>query len=360
MSTRSPADSWHGHPFRTRVGALALAGMVGLTTAGCLTRPPHAPGPPSQQVAFTEPGVHTWEVPRGVHYATVEVTGAGGGPGRDADADGGAGAVATATIPVEHGSTLTIVVGGRGGAPADPDEATVPGQPVPGGDGGTGGGAAGGAGAAHLSAPQYAIFFDGGPGGGGGGGASDVRMGAGDETGLASRLVVAGGGGGGGAVPGGDAGLVGSAGADGLHEWLTQPQPPQPDVPVPGGSGGTATAGGAGSGRGLAGVLGAGGRGADAPPVSIDGTGGSPALTYLGHGGGGGGGGAFGGGGGDSGHSLSVGGTSVRRTASGGGGGASYITPDAVCVSPVTVATEVADGAVTITFHRGARPPTCP
>jgi hypothetical protein len=112
-------------------------------------------------------GVQSFVVPAGVTSITVSVSGAAGGP----DGYGtqpGLGATVTATLAVTPGTTLTLQVGGVGGAGTD----AVPGS------GGYNGGGAGGADTSYA--------------GGGGGGASDIRMGG---TASSTRVIVAAGGG---------------------------------------------------------------------------------------------------------------------------------------------------------------------
>lgn len=236
----------------------------------------------------------TWTVPAGVHSAKFTVLGAAGGDGTGGAGDvGGLGGRAIATAAVVPGSTITIVVGGQGVTPPNPD-----GCPSPtGAAGGFNGGAVGGNG------------NQGQCGGSGGGGASDIRF-AGNA--LANRLIVAGGGGGGtndfaGGAGGGTVGVAGG-GVSGAG----------------GGGGGTQAAGGA---------FGAGDENGSAGALGVGGTGGS----NCGRGGGGGGGGFFGGGGG---------GAAECAQGGGGGGGSAHGPAGAVLAAGVRVGA----GVVTVTF----------
>jgi hypothetical protein len=112
----------------------------------------------------------TWVVPAGVTAATFDVYGAAGGQLEFNISPGGRGGRATATIPVTPGSTITIVVGGKG-----EDVGSCSSGPIKGGFNG------GGAGGESVCD------------GAGGGGASDVRIGG---NALSNRVLVAGGGGG--------------------------------------------------------------------------------------------------------------------------------------------------------------------
>jgi hypothetical protein len=76
-----------------------------------------------------------------------------------------------------------------------------------------------------------------------------------------------------------------------------------------------------------------------------------PQSLIAGIGAGGGGGGYFGGGGGGAGYVIHF----YGYDPSGGGGGSSFITPSALCTSPVETGAQSGDGAVTITYN----PPSC-
>ena len=187
---------------RARPVALSVTLIAALAAAAL---PSTALAKPVRTVTFDHPGVHTWQVPRGVRFATFDVFGAMGGslPGI---AFGGLGAHVRVTIAVPQRGTLTILVGGAGGSVSGRSR----------GAGGFNGGAPGGDEAQDSVIPITPPFvLPGGPGGGGGGGASDVRTGPAGDAGLASRLIVAGGGGGAGEVIGGAGGLNGEDGADG-------------------------------------------------------------------------------------------------------------------------------------------------
>jgi Glycine rich protein len=203
-----------------------------------------------------------------------DVWGAQGGFPQGGDRSlAGFGAHVRAVLSVHAHETLTIVGGGGGGGGGQGDHNT--------GNGGVGG-FNGGAGGGNSSQAT--------DGGDGGGGASDIRTGAGDSSGLPTRLLVAGGGGGAtgstGCGQGGAGGPVGQDGKDGC------PTPP-PSATGRGGGGGTLSAGGTGgaSMRGAAGANGA---------LGIGGAGHSDTFggQFSSGGGGGGGGGYFGGGGG--------------------------------------------------------------
>ena len=314
------------------MGAVAVAAALAMTTAAaCRTPgwPPHG-GPDGggvRTVTFDTAGAHTWTVPAGVRFATFDLVGAEGGGGEP-----GQGAHVRATIHVEPGQTLTLVVGGEGGDPV--------GQTA--GAGGVGGGAAGGTGGDPFALPpEYGIPpFPGGVGAGGGGGASDVRTGAGDGTGLATRLVVAGGGGGAAGVAGGDGGLEGLPGDDGS---VTYNIPDFPPAIVAGGM-----PGGGSDGLGLP--------GADGPDARLDTAAGRPGASYSGNAGGGGGGGLVGGGGGQSASSGQSGIVQWSGVASGGAGGSSLVPADGPCPTVVEDGVRAGDGRITVTFRRGAAP----
>jgi hypothetical protein len=335
----------------TGIGGAAAMGLLAAGAAAC------TPAPGNTTVAFDEPGAHEWVVPDGVHWVSVDALGAGGGTGGVAEAVGGVGARVQTAVAVEPGTTITIVVGGRGGDAVGRSGEAVP----PAGAGGIGGGAPGGVGAADLiGPPESGVTIFGGPSGGGGGGASDVRTGPATAEGLASRLVVAGGGGGGGSVAGGAGDLVGQDGGDGIIRTFFANEEIEEPIPVPGGGGGTATTGGTARPNASPGALGVGGAGGAAPASRIDVVAGRPAIIQNGQGGGGGGGGAYGGGGGPE---ASSGGVGLHRsdgTSGAGGGGSSYATPDALCAPIAGPDGPTGDGSVTLTFRVGADAPDCP
>jgi hypothetical protein len=165
------------------------------------------------------PNMQNVTVPLFVNFMQVDITGGAGG-NYHGHARPGYGARVQATIPVIPGTVLYVMVGGKGGLTFDGS-------------------------------------YNGGRGCGGnnGGGASDIRIGG---MALTNRIVVAGGGGAEGAgdsgggcalcgpLQGGDAGLVGNAGASGCT--------------TAGGGGGLANSGGvAGGSGGHQGTLGNGG-----------------------------------------------------------------------------------------------------
>ncbi len=140
----------------------------------------HAGTVPPVVVEFDFTGAaQTWTVPAGVSEATFDVFGAQGGSGNIEQGPeghpGGLGGRATATIAVTAGSTVTIMVGGKGDDFVnDPMICNTQGGFNGGGDAGAQDG-------------------DEGFCGQGGGGASDVRIGGAN---LSNRVLVAGGGGG--------------------------------------------------------------------------------------------------------------------------------------------------------------------
>jgi Glycine rich protein len=276
--------------------------------------------PPTQTVTFDVEGAHSWTVPPGVNYATIDAYGASGGGN-----DPGLGARVRATIAVSNGQTFTIVVAGEGGDPAGQTR----------GAGGFGGGGAGGAGGSGLEP-----FLPAGPAAGGGGGASDVRSGPADDSGLASRLLVAAGGGGAGSAGGGAGGLSGAPGADGSVVY--DPAVFEP-VAVPGGGA-------------AAGSVGAGHPGADGPPATFEFIAGRPVGSFAGAGGGGGGGGLVGGGGGAAASSGQAGILRWTGSSSGGGGGSSLMPATTDCPTVVEDGVRAGDGLVVITFHKGNSP----
>ena len=303
------------------VGVLGVVTSVGILAAGPGVEAAPAT-PPTRTVTFDVEGVHSWTVPAGVRYATIDAYGASGG-----GTDPGLGARARATVAVTTGQTLTVVVAGEGGDPV--------GQTA--GAGGFGGGGSGGAGGAGLF-----DFLIAGPAAGGGGGASDVRTGAADDTGLDSRLLVAAGGGGAGDAAGGAGGATGAPGADGAIVYDFEIFPP------------FVVAGGAAAG----GAPGVGAPGADGPPARLEFIAGRPVGNFRGAGGGGGGGGLVGGGGGLSSTNGQAGGL-IRwtGTSSGGGGGSSLVPTDVDCPTIVEDGVRSGDGLVVITFHRGNAAP---
>jgi hypothetical protein len=267
---------------------------------------------------YNTPGTYSWTVPAGVTRAEFDLSGAQGG-GTTFVATGRAGAHVRAVLSVKPGEALTVLVGGHGGT-GDHNAGT-------GGAGGSNGGASGG-----DSAPLWGEA-------GGGGGASDIRTGAAGSGGLSTRLLVAGGGGGtdsdsASCGQGGAGGLVGLGGQNGCL--------PMSSPAAGGGGGGTASAGGAGgTGEGVNGSGGANGT------LGSGGAGGSD-TGFQGIGAGGGGGGYYGGGGGGSGYFVPP---NQGTGPGGGGGGSSFITPTALCSSPVDTGVQTGDGAVTITYN---------
>jgi len=184
-------------------------------------------------------GMQTWVVPAGVTAVRVNLYGAGGGePHSDGFHPGLGGRAETDHYAVTPGSTLHVVVGGKG---ARPDNNST-------GAGYNGGGAG----------RQF-----------GGGGATDIRIGG---TALVNRVLVAGGAGGTGSFGGqngGDGGGLTGGGA----------------------GGGTQTAGGVGTYPSWSGSFGQGGPGPNSGPNVVGGGGGG---WYGGAGGPGGGGGGSG------------------------------------------------------------------
>ena len=241
------ARSWMGH---TR--ALVIVGTAVLT---CLLALPTSGAAATWKFGYTG-GMQSWVVPAGATSAYFDIYGAAGGEPYIATFNPGKGGRAQAELRLTPGSTVHIVVGGKGGYP----------------DAGYNGGGRG---------RQF-----------GGGGATDIRIGG---TGLNDRVLVAGGGGGAGQYSGdtgGDGGgLTGTGGSGGF-----------------GGGGGTQTAGGSGTYPMWDGSFGQGGPGIGAGP------------NVTGGGGGGwyGGAGGPGGGGGGSGYGPS--GTEFRTGVSGGDG----------------------------------------
>jgi hypothetical protein len=242
------------------VGSVMLTLLVGSSAAA----PVCGGGTCTETFAFTG-AAQTWTVPTGVTQATFDAYGAEGGGTSPGFAQGGRGGHATADLTLSPGATVTIVVGGSGGA--------VPncGGGAQSGVGGFNGGATGGA-PGSGNCP-----------GAGGGGASDVRIGG---SGLAARMLVAGGGGGAAPVTG-PFGFANGGGGGGLNGQAGNAA----DVADDGGSGGDQT-GASGSGQ-----LGDGSAGTDQGTEFTAGGGGGGGY-YGGAGGpnlaGGGGGSGFG------------------------------------------------------------------
>ncbi len=279
-------------------------------------------------ISFTTPGSYSWTVPDGVTRASFDVYGAAGGAAAYVKppstivvtGTGGLGAHVQAILSVTPGQTLAILVGGRGG------------------DGGSQGAAGGFNGGAGDTGGIAGV-------GGGGGGASDVRTGAGDTSGLSSRLLVAGGGGGASTLTGtdargGDGGLVGADGQPGSDGQLGGSQGGGGGGASAGGAGGAGVAGFPGTTSGASGALGVGGQGAPAPAGNGD--------TTFGAGGGGGAGGLYGGGGGGSG-AVDVSGGYFEPPAA-GGGGSSLATVNTGCQPTFFTGVQSGDGLVTITY----------
>jgi hypothetical protein len=158
---------------RRRAAAILLPVLALALWAAPAATPARAQPAPMEVVFEYTGAAQTWTVPAGVTEATFDLYGAEGGgrlavPARQ----GGLGGWAGATLPVQPGSTITILVGGMGGSASCRFVAS------PGAAGGFNGGGAGG----DSRCP-----------GSGGGGATDVRIGGAD---LAQRVLVAGGGGG--------------------------------------------------------------------------------------------------------------------------------------------------------------------
>ena len=295
------------------LSAVALAGSAAAALpSSCLD------SGPTVTCSFSYTGdEQTFVVPAGVSSLDVNAVGAGGGGGAGggiAGDGGGLGAsVSDMAVPVSGGSSLTVVVGGRGGQAdrtVDTSIRGLGGVPGGGGDGGLGG-----------------------SGGGGGGGYSGLLDGS-------SPLVIAGGGGGGGGESGGQGGWGGNPL---FHEqtgdvFLGDGEHSRCFTPGAGGGGvGTDTQGGtAGDTEDPVGV-----------PFGVPGTdgmslagghGGEGDTGFAGAGGGGGGGYYGGGGGGNS------------RCGGGGGGGGSNF--------PAGVTFSVADGVPASVTIRYAVPVT--
>ena len=265
-------------------------------------------------VTFSATGAaQSFTVPSGIETLTVTADGAQGGSTGATLQAGGLGGSVTATLSVVPGSTLSVVVGGRG-----TDEDNFPPDPVAGGFGGGGTGAEGGQSQSS---------------GAGGGGGSFI-------FGPSGTTLIAAGGGGGAAgqstftVLGGNGGTPAGAGASDTTYADT------------GGTGATISApgaGGTGAGAPYPGSSGASGTGpASSGTFGIGGAGG--AAESLSFGGGGGGGGYFGGGGGGGGGGGSA-----------GGGGSSFsVDPSAT----FTTGTWSGDGEVAISYSSVSPPPT--
>src|SRR5919108_6460813 len=72
--TRPPSEG--SHMLRARPVALSVTLIAALAAAAL---PSTALAKPVRTVTFDHPGVHTWQVPRGVRFATFDVFGAMGG-----------------------------------------------------------------------------------------------------------------------------------------------------------------------------------------------------------------------------------------------------------------------------------------
>ena len=292
----------------TSLGALGLF-VAAAPTALADALPSNCTGDATITCTFAYDGTNgadgtpqTWTVPAGVSSAYFDVLGSAGGdsPGDPASGTGGLGGETTGTLLLAPGTTVSVLVGGRG------SYSTTTGAGI--------GGFNGGGGATSTS----------GHGGVGGGGASDVRVGG---TGLGNRLLIAGGGG-------------GSA---------TEFAPPNPSQ---GGAGG-GTVGGNGTGTpadtngGGGGTQNSGGSAGPGATNGRSGQGGSGDVF-----GGGGGGGYFGGGGGSSG-TANVG---------GGGGGSGFFSPDTTRVTAGSTAAGIwqGNGLVTLRYSRAAQTITFP
>jgi hypothetical protein len=249
-------------------------------------------------VAYSSPGEYTFKVPAGVTSITVTALGAQGGYSPSSLNYGASVTSVLSTTPCE---TLTVLVGGQGGEPADIDFNNVE-LGTAGGLGGFNGGGNGGQGG------DSTVRELGARGGYGGGGASEVRRGS-------DRLVVAGGGGGRGGNAGGAGGDSGSSGGD-----------------ISDATGGGAGSGGSGGSAGTP-------NGASGGSVN-GGDGGQGSSNVISYGGGGGGGGGYGGGGGGGGGVYASGNGS--QGAGGGGGGSLGDT--------VIDGSNSGDGSVSITF----------
>ena len=240
--------------------------------------------------------VQSFVVPSGVTSIAFTAVGASGGydngPNGNGMASGGYGGVATGTLTVTPGSTLYVVVGGRG---LSSSAFRYPPSTLAGGYNGGG------------SSGCSTCTSDGGSGGG----ATDIRTSSSDLT---TRLVVAGGGGG--------------ADGDALRSW-------------PGGNGGglvgvsvagEVQGGVATDAFGGSQTSGGGASSCEIPPLNTDGTLGNGGTSPAG---GGGGGGYYGGGGGCS---------------SGGAGGSGYCDATLCTSAAYSVASSFGAGSVTFTY----------
>lgn len=243
----------------------------------------------SQSFVATSTGT-SFIVPGGVTTLRVKCWGAGGGGGggglNNSGGVGGGGGFAGANITVTGGETLTVRIGGAGGAGIN-DLAS---------NGDDGGGGGGGGYSAVLRGSTFLIQC----GGGGGGGSASAGGETGGPGGAGGGLDGVDGTDGANSSPGlGKAGLKGTstAGGAGGNDGTGNP-----------GTDGAADAGGAGGAGGATSAGGAGGENGGA-------AGGGGATTNAGAGGGGAG--RFGGGGGESG---------VAEGAGGGGGGSDLVT----------------------------------
>lgn len=322
-------------------GALALGSAAAVSVATGTAAQAASPCTTSGTTVtctYTGAGTYSFPVPSGVTSLDVTAVGAAGGAATPANSDGavsagGPGAsVEDMAVPVSayQGQTLTVIVGGAGGAGTLDGAAGAGGSPGGGGSGGGGG------------------DF---PGGGGGG-----YSGLLDPSGAIALVIAAGGGGGGfsNSTPGiftGGAGDVGSGGGTGggaasaIGPGTGCPTSDNSDFAC-GGGGGTSTTGGeGGAGSAAQSFAGppeaAGANGSDG--ASLAGGQGAPANNSDNNpsGGGGGGGGYYGGGGG--GNSF---------FGAGGGGGSSFGTGPGL-TNEVTASTAA---AVTISYQAPAVP----
>jgi hypothetical protein len=316
--------------------ALALGSAAAVSVATGTTAQAASPCTTSGTTVtctYTGAGTYSFPVPSGVTSLDVTAVGAAGGDATPANSDGavsagGPGAsVEDTAVPVSayQGQTLTVIVGGAGGAGTLDGAAGAGGSPGGGGSGGGGG------------------DF---PGGGGGG-----YSGLLDPSGTTALVIAAGGGGGGfsnstpGIFPGG-AGDTGSGGGTG--GGAASAIGPGTGCPTSdnsffacGGGGGTSTTGGEGGAGSPAQPQSrppeaAGANGSDG--ASLAGGQGAPASNSDNNpsGGGGGGGGYYGGGGGGN-----------SDFGAGGGGGSSFGTGPGL----TNEATASTAAAVTISYQ---------
>jgi hypothetical protein len=271
------------------LGAIAAGGLLATGPAAHATTPTctGATSISDTQCSFGNGGTFTFVVPAGVASLDVQASGADGGSGRIGNGGPGSSVQDTA-VSVTPGQSLTVIVGGAGGAGSFSSGGGAGGSP---GNGGAGGISTGGS--SNLS-------------GGGGGGFSGVL-----DASSGHALVIAAGGGGAGGQGAGGNGDVGSGGGRG-------------------GIGNNGSSGGFGAvTAGNTCGLGDGGIGPDQAPGNFDEADGGDGSSLTGgvggsssadvgvpgaHSGGGGGGGGFCGGGGGGGGNSSA----------GGGGGSSF------------------------------------